>query len=283
MLEEIRCCFPPREADSHKGTYGTLLSVCGSYGMAGAALLAAKAALRCGTGLVVAALPDAVYPIIAAALPETVFAPYPEAGARAAVGLRQWLNKASALLVGCGLGTGSGEAELLSALLWEAVCPIVLDADGINLVARHIDIVETISAPLILTPHPRELSRLLGCTVEDIRRDRTAATIEAVRRTGAVVVLKGHRTVIAAPSGEVWVNPTGNPGMAVGGSGDVLAGMIGGFVAQGFAPLDAARCGVYLHGLAGDRAAARLSQHAMLPSDIIDELSGAFLELERTE
>lgn len=281
--QEIRRCFTPRAADSHKGTYGTVLSVCGSYGMAGAAALAAKAALRSGAGLVVSALPETIYPIVAAQVPEAVFVPYGESGAHAAKLLLPRVRQASSLLIGCGLGQTRDAAELLEALVSDAACPIVLDADGINLLTRHISIVETIQAPLILTPHPAEMSRLLGCTTAEIQRDRAAAACEAVRRTGAVVVLKGHHTVIAAPSGELWVNPTGNPGMAVGGSGDVLAGMIAALAAQGLSTEDAARCGVYLHGAAGDRAAARLSQHAMLPSDIIDELGGLFLQLEQQE
>lgn len=280
---EICRCFAPRAADSHKGTYGTVLSVCGSYGMAGAAALAAKAALRSGVGLVAAAVPESIYPIVAVQVPEAVFVPYAQGGAHAAKLLLPRLERADALLLGCGLGQTRDATELTEALLSGATCPIVLDADGINLLARHISIVETIQAPLILTPHPAELSRLLGCSMAQIQKDRIAAARQAVQRTGAVVVLKGHHTVIAAPSGELWVNPTGNPGMAVGGSGDVLAGMIAALVAQGLSPEDAARCGVYLHGAAGDRAAARLSQHAMLPSDMIDELGGLFLQLEQRE
>lgn len=283
VWQDICRCFTPRAEDSHKGTYGTVLSVCGSYGMAGAAALAAKAALRSGVGLVVAALPESIYPIVSVQVPEAVFAPYAEGGAQAAEVLLPRLERADALLIGCGLGRTQDAAALWEALVGEASCPIVLDADGINLLARHISIVETIHAPLIITPHPTELSRLLGCSTADIQQDRLAAAREAVRRTGAVVVLKGHHTVIAAPSGEEWVNPTGNPGMAVGGSGDVLAGMVASLAAQGLSPEDAARCGVYLHGAAGDRAVARLSQHAMLPSDIIDELSGLFLQLEQQE
>ena len=281
MTEEIRRCFPPRKADSHKGDYGTLLSVCGSYGMAGAALLAAEAALRCGTGLVIAAVPTSLYPAVATALREAVFAPYEEE--QAAEALLPRLTTASALLVGCGLGKDTWAKKLLPMLLSAADCPIVLDADGINLAAQHIAITETVHAPLILTPHPKEMARLLGCSVEEVQRDREAAAREAVRRTGAVVVLKGHGTIVASPDGETWVNTTGNPGMAVGGSGDVLAGMIAAFAAQGMSPSDAAKCGVYLHGMAGDRAAARLSQHAMLPSDLIAELGGLFLKLEQSE
>lgn len=278
----FKACFPKRQADSHKGTYGTLLSVCGSYGMAGAAILAARAAMRCGTGLVIAALPESIYPIAGTALPEVVFAPFTEQPAAAVVkGLTPHLQKSTALLLGCGLGNTAATAQLTEALFCAATCPLVLDADGINAAARHISILETAHPPLILTPHPKELARLLHTTVEHIQTDRQTAAKTAAERFDAVVVLKGHHTVIAAPNSMVSVNQTGNPGMAVAGSGDVLAGMIAGLLAQGVSPLDAARCGVYLHGAAGDLAAARLSQHAMLPTDMLDELGTLFLQLEK--
>ena len=278
MLAEIKALFSPRENDTHKGTYGTVLSVCGSYGMAGAAFLSAKAALRCGAGLVVAAVPQSVYPLLAPMLPEAVFAPYDEAKATVSVVPR--LKKATALLCGCGLGQSREAAELTAALLCEAECPIVLDADGINIVARHIHSLEAVKAPLVLTPHPLELARLLDCSVSEIQANRESVAKRAAQQFNAVVVLKGYRTVVATPSGDTFINPTGNPGMAVGGSGDVLAGMIVSLLAQGFTPWDAARAGVYLHGAAGDAAAARLSQHAMLPSDMLDELGALFLKLE---
>ncbi len=281
MLQEIRRCFLPRLADSHKGTYGTVLSVCGSYGMAGAAMFAAEAALRCGAGLVRAAVPKSVYPIVAVRVPEAVYVPYDTAGV--AVAAELMTHRADAMLIGCGLGSGVHTAEMIAALLNEAMCPVILDADGINLASRHIVIPETMHAPLILTPHPMEMARLLHCSVDDVQRDREGTAVKAAKRFGAVVVLKGHRTVIADPDGHVYVNTTGNAGMAVGGSGDVLAGMIASFAAQGMSPWDAAKCGVYLHGLAGDRAAARLSQHAMLPSDMLGELGALFLQLEQQE
>ncbi len=282
MLEwqDICRCFSPRVAESHKGTYGNLLSVCGSYGMAGAAVLAAKAALRSGVGLVTAAVPESVYPIVAVQVPEAVFAPY---SPNEPAALLSRLEKASALLFGCGVGQAPETEEQMATLLRHAGCPIVLDADGINLLARHIAISETIRAPLILTPHPLELARLTDRPVGQIQDDRIAAARQAAQRFHGIVVLKGHHTVIADPSGEVWVNPTGNPGMAVGGSGDVLAGIIAALAAQGMAPQEAACCGVYLHGAAGDRAAARLSQHSLLPTDMIEELSGLFLQLEQQE
>ena len=280
--QHIRACFPPRKVDSHKGTYGTLLSVCGSYGMVGAAVLAARAAGRCGTGLVVSAVPKSVYPIAAAQLPEVVFCPLAEGSAAAKMTQMQpFLKKATAVLIGCGLGNTAQTAELVTALFAQTETPIILDADGINAAARHISIVEAAHAPLILTPHPAELARLLNLTVAQVQAVRQTVAKTAARRFGATVVLKGHRTVIAQPNGTVFVNDTGNPGMAVAGSGDVLAGIIAGLAAQGLSPWDAACCGVYLHGAAGDRAAAKVSQHALLPTDIMDELGALFLQLEQ--
>lgn len=277
---EIKRCFPPRAADSHKGTYGTLLSVCGSYGMAGAAVLAARAAGRCGTGLVLAAVPHTIYPIVASQLPEVVFLPLHDERTSLQA-LTAALPKATALLIGCGLGNTPHTAALVTGLLSVAACPLLLDADGINAAAAHISILETAHAPLVLTPHPKELARLMHCTVETVQQNREALAKTAAERFHAVVVLKGHRTVVAAENGDIWINQTGNAGMAVAGSGDVLAGMIAGLLAQGLPPWDAARCGVCLHGAAGDRAAARLSQHAMLPMDITDELGALFLQLEQ--
>lgn len=282
----VASCFPPRAADSHKGTYGTVLSLCGSYGMAGAAILAARAALRCGAGLVNAALPRSIYPIAAGALPEAVFLPLPETengqvSLDALPPLRARLEKADAFLIGCGLGADRETASVTAELLGAADCPIVLDADGINCAAQHIDIRKTIHAPLVLTPHPGEMARLLGCSIPEVQENRLEAARRFAEETGTVVVLKGHRTVIAAPGQSLLVNTTGNPGMATGGSGDVLAGMIASFLAQGMEPFRAAMCAVHLHGLAGDRAAARLSQHAMLPSDLLDELGGLFSNLEK--
>lgn len=275
--ESIKRCFPKREADSHKGTYGTVLSVCGSYGMVGALVLAARAAGRCGAGRVVAALPQSVYPIAAMQLPEVVFAPLKEDFLGS---LMPYLHTCTALLCGCGCGDTKTTAQYVRTLLREAPCPIVLDADGINAAAWHISILKTAHPPLILTPHPKELSRLIDSTVEEINADRQAAALEAAHTFDAIVVLKGHRTVVAAPNGTLYINETGNPGMAVAGSGDVLAGMIAGLAAQGLSPWDAAVCGVYLHGAAGDLAAARVSQHGLLPTDILNELGALFLQLE---
>lgn len=282
---DLPSCFPKRAADSHKGTYGTLLTVCGSYGMAGAALLSAKAALRSGVGLVACATPRSAYDVIASAVPEAVFVPLPETDGKlngeAPLVLRKWQKKADALLVGCGLGQSDTVTQGVIALLSETTLPVILDADGINTIAVHTIERETDTFPLILTPHPAEMARLLGCSVEKVQQDREQAAVQAARQYKAIAVLKGHRTVVADQNGVLYVNETGNPGMATAGSGDVLAGMIGAFAAQGMTPAQAAICGVYLHGLAGDRAAARLSQQALLASDLIDALPELFLQLEQ--
>ncbi len=281
----IRLCFPKRQADSHKGTYGTLLTVCGSYGMVGAALLSAKGALRSGVGLVACATPRSAYEVMACALPEAVFVPLPETEGKlngeAPFALRRWQKKANALLIGCGLGQSESVIQAVHALLAETTVPVIVDADGINALAAHTIEREADDIPWILTPHPAEMARLLGCSVEEVQRDREQAAVTAARCYRAIVVLKGHRTVVADQQGVQYVNETGNAGMATAGSGDVLAGMIGAFVAQGIPPLQAAISGVYLHGAAGDRAAARSSQHSLLASDIIDGLPELFLQLEQ--
>lgn len=286
-LQELKRYFPPRKADSHKGSYGTLLSVCGSDGMSGAAVLAAKAAQRCGVGLVLAALPRSVYPLAAVQLPEAVCVPLPESEKipeQIGRALRPALEKATAVLIGCGLGQEVAAVRTVEYVLQSATCPVVLDADGINCAARHIPIQETVRAPLVLTPHPAEMARLLNCSVAEVQANRRQAATACAIQCGGVVVLKGHQTVIASPErGVYYVNHTGNAGMATAGSGDVLAGMISSFLAQGMSAEAAALCGVYLHGLAGDCAAARVSQQSLIASDIIAELGALFLELERAE
>ncbi len=271
--EFVARCLPPRLPNSHKGTYGTLLSVCGSYGMAGAAVFAARAASRIGTGLVKAVLPASVYPIVATAVPEAVFLPFEDEKTLL-------LPTADAVVVGCGLGQSDTSLALVRKVLITADCPVLLDADGINLVAGHISLLQTIHSPLILTPHPMELARLLGTTAAEVQQNREVAAVTAARKTGGIVVLKGHRTVVADQNGVLWVNTTGNAGMATAGMGDVLAGMIGGLLAQGISPADAACGGVYLHGLAGDKAAKRLCQRALLPTDVLEELGTLFAEWE---
>ncbi len=277
--------LPSRPADSHKGTYGTLLTLCGSYGMAGAALLCARGALRSGVGLLRAAVPRSVYPLLVEAIPEAVFCPVAEQDGGFSVdaipALTDALATADAVVVGCGIGRGEGQTAVVRHLLAHSTVSVILDADGINAVTPHILTEETRSAPLILTPHPGEMARLLGISTAEVQADRQAVACRLARETGAIVVLKGHHTLVAASDGTVMENHTGNSGMATGGSGDVLAGIIGALVAQGVPPYEAAVCGVYLHGAAGDLAAAKHSQHGMLPTDLIEELGSLFLQFEK--
>lgn len=281
---DISACFFKRRQESYKGTYGHLLAVCGSVGMAGAAILSARAALRSGVGLLTIALPRSIYPIVSGAVPEAVFLPLPETedGTLSETVLRpllKALSGKSAVLIGCGMGCTASTELLVHELVREAAVPVILDADGLNAVSRHIDILETAKAPLILTPHPGEMARLVGKTIEEVQANRVHIATAFAENYTVTLALKGHRTVIA-DAVQYYINPTGNPGMATGGSGDVLAGMIASFSAQGMSPMNAAKCGVYLHGKAGDMAAGKYSQHAMLPSDMIEELKGLFLDLE---
>ena len=282
----LRSMLKPRAPESNKGDYGRLLCVCGSEGMAGAAAMSAGAALRCGAGIVEAALPRSIYPIVAARLAEPVFTllhPLPDGSApqEDLQALSQALKRADAVLVGCGLGKNPAARAEVRQMLREASAPVVLDADGINLAAEHIDILRECRAPLILTPHPGEMARLLGSTPGDVqaRREETARSFSAAH--GVILVLKGAGTLVAAPDGRLYRNATGNPGMARGGSGDVLAGMVASFAAQGIEPYRAAAGAVYLHGLAGDRCAAQYSQSAMLPTDLIGMLPALFREFGR--
>lgn len=280
--------LPQRPADSNKGSFGKALCVCGSYGMAGAAMLAASAALHCGAGLVQLALPRSVYSCAASCLWEAVFLPLPETeeGRLASQSVPLLLDasrRASSCLLGCGIGMDSATVNAVETLLRQIKIPTVLDADGINAVAAHKDILKTVQAPLVLTPHPGEMARLTGMTIAQVQASRPALAAEFAAQYGVVLVLKGHHTVIAAPDGRQWVNPTGNAGMARGGSGDLLAGMIAAFLAQGMDAANAAVLGVWLHGAAGDCCAKKRSQTAMLPHEMLEELPGLFLNLEKQD
>ncbi|MCH1639538.1 NAD(P)H-hydrate dehydratase [Paenibacillus timonensis] len=269
-----------READGHKGTYGHVLLAAGSLTMSGAGLLAAKAALRAGSGLVTWALPEALLPHVLGAVPELMLAPAGgEAGAwnaAASSELLRLLEARDVLAVGPGLGRFPGEDGFLRAVWEGAPRPLVVDADALNILAaanglsawRHRD------AATILTPHPGEMARLAGLSTAEVQRDRIGLARRFAIQHGVTLVLKGARTVVAAPDGRVFVNVTGHPGMATGGSGDVLTGLIAGLLAQGLDAVQAAAFGVYLHGQAGERAAAarRGNPASLLAGDIIEAL-----------
>ncbi len=276
--ETVAPLLPRRPDDAHKGTMGTLCSVTGSYGCAGAAILSARAALRSGVGLHIQVTPAQIYPIYAAAVPESVCVPV----AGAAVGtfsradlpvILDAAARSSAVVIGCGMGNTSDTRAVLEELIRRCDAPLVIDADGINALSQHIDILNERRGGVILTPHVKEFSRLTGLAVADIlARQAEVAAAFAREHPGVTLVLKSHRTVVAQDD-RLYLNTAGNSGMAKGGSGDALAGIIGSLAAQGLDPLEAAAAGVYLHACAGDIAAARLGKTAMLPSDLIDSLS----------
>ncbi|MEE3491452.1 NAD(P)H-hydrate dehydratase [Ruminococcus sp.] len=278
--------FPRRPADAHKGTMGTLVSLTGSFGFAGAAILSAKAALRSGVGLHYQVLPESIYPLFGAAVQESVCIPVKGKEGRLCLSdietIRPTLDRATAILIGCGMGCTEDTAEAEKAVLTSSKCPVIIDADGINALAQHIHSIEGCQGEIILTPHVKEFSRLSGLSVEEILSDPAKHAEEySLRHRDVTLVLKGHRTYIAK-NGDVYENIAGNSGMAKGGSGDVLAGIIASLTAQGILPYHAAVMGVHIHALAGDIAAAKLSQTAMLPSDIIDSLPEIYTKIEDT-
>lgn len=266
--------FPKREADTHKGNYGTAALVCGSAGMAGAAILSCDAALRSGAGLVRAVVPESVYPIVAGRVAEAVFDRYTSRKKSIYGALETACRKATAVLIGCGLSQGKNAERCLDFLLKNARVPLVIDADGINLLSRRIDSLRQLSekVPVLLTPHPAEMARLCRKTVAEIERDRPKVAREFAETYHCTVILKGSKTVIAGENGEVWINVTGNPGMATGGSGDTLAGIAVSFLAQGMPVLQAGISAVYCHAAAGDAAAKQQGERGMLPRDLIGEI-----------
>lgn len=264
-----------RAPDAHKGSFGRLLLVCGSESMPGAACLAALAAARSGVGLVSVAAPAAVRQILAARLAEPVYHPIPDAAQwteETVAGLAAYARTFDGVLVGCGVGNHPMLGRLVAALLSEAGAPLVLDADALNALSGRVEILKSKRREVVLTPHPMEFSRLSGRPVADIQADRCQVAKDFAAAYGVTLVLKGTGTVIAHPDGRAFVNPTGNSGLAKGGSGDVLAGLVASLVAQGNTPFDAAVAGVYLHGLAADRLRPAYSEYGLLPSDLPAEI-----------
>ena len=267
LIEEL---LPIRKRESHKGDYGKLLLLCGSRGFTGAAALAAIGALRTGAGLVYLAVPESIYAIEAVKLTEPVVLPLPDEdgmlSANAMGKIGELLPKMDVVLFGCGSGLGPGPEAVLEFLLENAECPLVLDADGITLAAKHKHILRGRAAPTILTPHDGEFARL-----GPMDAPRAEQTMALAKDLGCILLRKGHRTLITDGK-ECWENRTGNPGMAVGGSGDVLAGILVSLLGQGLKPLEAAAAGAWLHGKAGDLAAAELGEYGMLPTDLVARL-----------
>ena len=266
----VRELLPVRRRESHKGDYGRVLLLCGSEGLTGAARLAAKGALRTGSGLVYLGVPEKIYPIIAAGAGSEIVFPLPcdEEGRLCMASLpaiTARLENMDAVLLGPGLGRSEELTRLVQAVLLRCRAPLVLDADGINAVAGHIDVLRGCACPVVLTPHDGEFLRLGGDPKAD---DRTREAMRLASRSHAVVLLKGSRTVITDGL-NTYVNHTGNPGLGTGGSGDVLAGMIVSLLGQHIMPLEAAAAAAWLHGAAADLAARELGEYGMVPEDLL--------------
>lgn len=273
-----------RPDDSNKGTLGSLLCICGSYGMAGAAIMAGKAALRCGIGLLKIAVPKSIYPVCATNILESVYYPLEETSngvisSKNTDFLLEMCEKSSAVVIGCGLSVCDDTKNLVQSVITNCEKPLVIDADALNCICNKPEILKNLKAPAIITPHPGEMARLLHSTPKTVNSSRENTTINFAKKFGVVTVLKGAGTIIASPDGEVYINHTGNSGMATGGSGDVLSGIIGSLLAQGASPINAAAAGVFLHGTIGDLAAEKLGKISMLPTDMIDMIPTAYLKL----
>ncbi|MGI6587336.1 MAG: NAD(P)H-hydrate dehydratase [Peptococcia bacterium] len=283
--EFVQDFLPSRDEEGHKNTFGHVLVIAGSPGMMGAAYLASKAVLRSGAGMVTTCVPESLANVFDLALPEAITKGVRETekGALSAAGwsvIKEILPGKKALVFGPGLGTENQIKHLLQKVL-EADMPLVLDADGLNVLAKEPDVLQKAQGSLILTPHPGEMARLLGTTVALVQENRVETALEAAAKFQAVVVLKGAATVIATPEKEVFINSTGCSTLATAGAGDVLAGAIGGLLAQGLSPLEAAVLGVYIHGLAGEILAREKGQRGVLAGDVVETLPFAFKSLEQ--
>ena len=284
--ELLRPLLPPRPADAHKGTFGHVLVIAGSRGFLGAARLCCEAAGRSGAGLVTLALPetlcDAVAPLLLESmcitLPSTAAATLDESGLHAALGFAQTRD---AVVIGPGVSQHASTQRFIRGFVEGCAVPLIIDADGLNALRNRSESLAHRPASTVLTPHPGEMARLLNTTTPKVQQDRTAAATELAKSRRCVVILKGNRTIVASPDGMIHENRTGNPGMATGGTGDVLAGLVGGLLAQRISALDAALIAVYVHGLAGDLAAKEMTGRAMLARDVVRHLSGAWRALEQ--
>ena len=284
--DTARALLPPRPDGGHKGSFGHVVVIAGSRGFAGAVRLACEAAYRAGAGLVTAAVPQAIGDLVAGHLVEamTHYLPDTDAGSIATTAVEplvEFLQGKKAAVIGPGLSQHADTVDFVHAFLPRCPVPTVVDADGLNALAQDPGVFAMTPAPCILTPHPGEMARLTGLGIDEIQMHREEHARELAESSGCVVVLKGAATVVADPSGEVRINTTGNSGMGTGGTGDVLSGILGGLLAQGITPFDAACLGVFIHGRAGDLAADAHTRRALIARDLIAFLPTAWDELEQ--
>lgn len=281
---DVKKVFPKRTKNAHKGSFGHQLNICGSYLMGGAAVICAKSALKTGVGLLKCAFPKSLYPVMTAHLTQPIFKPLCENEDKtisigAVNDIFDELRWADSVAVGCGLGNNDDTQVIVGQIIKNSEVPVVLDADGINAVVPFIDIIKDKKAPLVITPHPAEMARLIGEDTAYVQANRIDAAKAFAKENDCIVVLKGANTIVTDGI-QVFVNTTGNPGMAMGGAGDMLTGMIASFIAQGLSALDAAKAAVYIHGLCGDITAAELSMCGMTVDDMISLLGALMSEFE---
>lgn len=273
--EFVKANLPVISIDANKYTKGYALIFAGSYTMAGAAVLSGKACLRSGAGLVRLIVPKSIYPVCAASLSEAVYTVYEDnESSFESVDL----SKCTAVAIGCGIGQSEGTKDTLIKLIRENTKSLLIDADGINVLSKHIDVLKEKKCPVVLTPHEGEMARLTGLSSEYIRDNREKVAVDFAREYGVTLLLKGRNTVIASEQGEVMINPTGSKALATAGSGDVLSGIITALLSQGVGSFKAAALGAYIHGLSGDLAAKDLTERCVIASDIIEYLPKTFKE-----
>lgn len=282
--KQVAAAMPKRSADFHKGMCGTAGLFCGSKGYAGAAVIAAKAAVKSGVGIANMIIPDSIYSIVGTSLPEAVCTVLDDVESDTvrddiAEKVIDTLEKCNVGLIGCGLGQSRQAKYTVTEIMKNCSIPLVIDADGINLLSDSIELIKEYTNDVIITPHPKEASRLLGCTVEDIQHNRLESAKALAKKTGAVSVLKGSKTIIALPDGTNYVVTDGNPGMATAGTGDMLAGMTAAFLAQGMTAADSAVCAVKLHAISGDVAVEETSVLSLTPTDMINTLSTVYCRI----
>jgi hydroxyethylthiazole kinase-like uncharacterized protein yjeF len=286
---EVTSMLPKRPPDGHKGTFGKLLVIAGSVGMTGAAILTSLSALKAGCGMVILGCPASLNDIFESKMTEVMTKPLPEVRkkrvlAKRSLGeIRQLLKWADTVALGPGLGQHFETVELVQRFVATLKHPVVIDADGLNALAKSVEILRNRKTPTIITPHVGELSRLIGYSIDVIEANRIQIARETARNFGLILVLKGAPTIIAEPGEEVWINPTGNDAMATAGCGDVLTGVIASCLTQGMKPLEAAVCGVYIHGLAGDLAAGDRGHFGTIAGDIMEMVPEAITEIQAEE
>lgn len=283
-IDEIIKAFPKRRPESHKGDFGHVLVIAGSSGYTGAAYLTSQAAIRTGSGLVTLATGRSLYEIMATKLTEVMVRPFFETrdyslSLLAEKDLIKFIENTNCAAIGPGISQNKETQNLVRNLLVKVDRPVVLDADGINALAGHLDILKSAKAPVILTPHPGEMSRLTGKDVNEIQKDRKNIALNFAGEYNAVLILKGRDTIVAKPDGQFYINQTGNAGMATAGVGDILTGMIASFIGQGLEPFIAASLGVYFHGAAGDLALKDEGPLSLIATDLLDKLPDALKAL----